>query len=63
MSDSYTKAYDYLESIAKDRHESFYEIVEDSYEYDNGLLLIVYSDSKHENEKYHICIDIDEKGE
>ena len=38
----------------------FYEIVEDSHEYDNGLLLIVYLDEKYEHEDWHICVNVDE---
>lgn len=43
------------ENVPKD----FLEIVEDSYEFENGLLLIVYEDKEHEIEKEHICIDLD----
>lgn len=39
--------------------KNFQEIVEDSYEFENGLLLIVYEDKEHEIEKEHICIDLD----
>ena len=60
MADEYEKAYAYLEQYANDCNEENYEIVEDSYEYENGLLLIVYSDEEHEHEDYHICIDIDD---
>lgn len=59
MNDKYNRAAAYLKNIlnADDKH---YEIVEDSYEYDNGLLLIVYEDAAHEIEKYHVCINVDE---
>ena len=50
---------EYLENIAKSNNEKYYEIVEDTYEYPNGLMLITYNDEKHEDEKEHICIDLD----
>ena len=56
--EKYKLAYQYLETIAKEKKIKFYEIVEDSYEYEYGLLLIVYNDENHEDENYHICIDI-----
>ena len=49
-----------LEKIVKAQHIEHYEIVEDSYEYEYGLMLIVYNDEKHEEEVYHICIDLEE---
>jgi len=59
MNSKYNRATAYLKSQlkAEDKH---YEIVEDTYEYDNGLMLIVYKDAAHEIENYHICINIDE---
>ena len=56
---NYAKGKDYLENIAKSNNEKYYEIVEDTYEYPNGLMLITYNDEKHEDEKEHICIDLD----
>ncbi len=49
----------YLEDIAKQNNIKHYEIVEDTYEYENGLCLIEYADEKHEEEIGHICIDLD----
>lgn len=57
--DNYTKGKEYLERIAKSNGEKYYEIVEDTYEYPNGLMLITYNDEAHEDEKDHICIDLD----
>lgn len=56
--DNYSKAYQYLVSLLslKDKH---YEITEDTYEYNNGLILIIYEDEAHEIEREHICVDID----
>ena len=56
---NYAKGKDYLENIAKSNNEKYYEIVEDTYEYPNGLMLITYNDEAHEDEKDHICIDLD----
>lgn len=56
---NYARGKDYLENIAKSNNEKYYEIVEDTYEYPNGLMLITYNDEKHEDEKEHICIDLD----
>lgn len=49
----------YFEDYIKKHNIKYYEVVEDSYEYENGLLLIIYKDEKHEVEDYHICIDLD----
>lgn len=54
----YKKAENYLKSFLMDG-EQHYEIVEDTYEYENGLMLIVYQDEAHEIESRHICVDID----
>lgn len=54
--EQYNRAYKYLESLTKD--EKYYEIVEDSYKYKYGLILITYYDKKHEQEKEHFCINI-----
>lgn len=56
---NYEKGLEYLENIAKEEGAKEYEIVEDTYEYPNGLMLIIYSDAEHENEVDHICIDLD----
>jgi len=53
---AYLRAYEYLRQYAG--NEEYYEIVEDSMEYENGLMLIVYFDEAHESEKYHFCVDI-----
>jgi len=56
---SYEKGYELLNQCAIQNNFNHYEIVEDNYEYENGLLLIVYYDEKHEYEVSHICIDLD----
>ena len=48
--DSLDKAKAKLEEIAKQDNEEYYEIVEDSYEFEYGLMLIVYRDDAHEEE-------------
>ena len=55
---NYDKAYKYLEEYAEEENAVYYEIVEDSYEYEHGLMLIVYSDKEHEDEEFHLCIDV-----
>ena len=50
----------YLIDIANKENAKYYEIVEDSYVYPHGLLLIVYSDELFENEIFHICVNIDD---
>ena len=39
-------------------HVPYYDLVEDSYYYDNGLCIIVYTDEERENEDYHIDFDL-----
>lgn len=58
--EKYKLAYQYLETIVKEENIKYYDIVEDSYdyEYEYGLLLIIYNDEDCEDENYHICIDI-----
>lgn len=58
MEVNYDKAYKYLEQYAKENNAEYFEIVEDSYEYEHGLMLIVYNDKEHEDEDYHVCIDV-----
>ena len=55
---NYGKAYEYLKQYAKENNAKYFEIVEDNYEYEYGLLLIVYHDKKCEHEDYHICVDV-----
>lgn len=55
---NYALAEQVLRSFLTD-DDLYYEIVEDSYEYTNGLILIIYYDDKHEYEKKHFCVDID----
>lgn len=58
---SYDKAYAYLKRAAeKDLTHPPYEIVEDTYKFENGLLLIVYKDSEHKEEDWHMCVNIDD---
>ena len=54
------KAKKQLEKIAKDNNEKYYEIVEDTYEYKNGMILIIYFDKEKTQEKEHICINLEE---
>lgn len=56
---NYNKGYEYLENIAKEDNITEYEIVEDTYEYENGLCLIEYEDKDRKDEIRHICIDLD----
>ena len=65
---AYEKGSKYLESIVDSK---WYTIIEDSYEYEYGLLLIVYNSedamrglSDVDGELYHICINLEdyEKG-
>lgn len=56
----YTKANDFLKELVRKQNEKYYEIVECSHDFDNGLMLIAYDDTNHNYEKYHICINIDE---
>lgn len=53
------KAELFLKNLAKEQNAKFYEIVEDSYEYDNGLLLIIYTDSEHKQEISHYCVNVE----
>ena len=46
-----------LQQYVNDCNLKNYEIVEDTYEYDNGIRLIVYEDADCEIENYHICIE------
>lgn len=55
---NFNNAYKYLEQYAKENNAEYFEIVEDSYEYEHGLMLIVYHDKDREDEDYHICIDV-----
>lgn len=56
---NYTYGKEWLEHIAEENNYKYFEIVEDSYEYKNGLMLIAYEDEKHEVELEHTCIDLD----
>lgn len=49
----------YLQDRAKDMGAQFWEIAEDSYEVENGLMLIIYSDEAHQHEISHTCINLD----
>lgn len=62
----YNKAKAYLEEQAKENDWKYFSIVHDSYEFDNGLLLIGYADeasmrclSSNPIELGHICVNID----
>lgn len=54
----YSKVNKQLEQYARDNNIKHYEIVEDSYEFENGLLFIAYDDENHEFEDFHFCIDV-----
>lgn len=56
---NYDIGYKYLEKIAKEDEAEYYEIVEDSYKYENGLTLIEYADKEKEHEIEVISIDLD----
>lgn len=55
----YAYGEEWLEHIAVENNYKYFEIVEDSYEYENGLVLIAYEDEKHEVEQEYTCIDLD----
>lgn len=55
---NYDKAHEYLEKYAKKNGAEHFEIVEESYEYEHGLVLIVYHDKEHQYEDYSVCIDV-----
>lgn len=58
--DNSQEAYDYLKELAQDEGYEFYDIVEDTYEYPNGLCLISYTDASQEEEIEHYCVEIRE---
>ena len=60
MEFNYDRAYKYLEKYAREHNVKYFEIVEDNYEYENGLLLIAYYDEECEYEDFHVCIDVSE---
>lgn len=53
-------AENHLLSVAKEKGALYYSIVEDSYEYENGLTLIIYKDESENVELEHICVNVDE---
>lgn len=55
----YESAYKYLVARAEQNNEKYFEIVEDTYKVENGLLLIVYSDVERTQELYNVLIDVD----
>ena len=55
---NYVEAYNYLEEFAKENNVSYYDIVEDSYCFEDGLMLIAYDDEKRTVELFHHCIDV-----
>ena len=59
MHKNYIKAEQYLIDVAEKNGWVQNEIIEDNYEYKNGLLLVGYSDDLHINEIGHVCIDMD----
>ena len=54
------RAKKYLENLAKEKRAKYYEIVEDTYKYENGLLLITYDDKEHECENGYTCVNVDD---
>ena len=54
------RAKKYLENIAKEKESKYYEIVEDTYKYINGLSLIIYEDENREYEQEIISVNVDE---
>ena len=53
---AYRLANDYLTENAE---YADYELVEDSYEYDDGYMIVYYADEAHEDEIGHTCIDLE----
>lgn len=55
----YNKAEEFLKNKVIETNEKYYEIVEDTYEYENGLTLITYYDENHEHEKDFVCVNVE----
>ena len=61
------KGWDSLSNLEKiklyeeeaERIAPYFDLVEDSYEYDNGLLFIIYNDKERTYEREHVCFDLD----
>ena len=51
-------AVEYLRREAS--NAKYYEIIEDSYKYENGLMLIVYFDEEYEHEVWHLCVNVED---
>ncbi|MBQ7673584.1 MAG: hypothetical protein IJT36_03545 [Alphaproteobacteria bacterium] len=43
-----------------EENSKYFEIVEDTYEYEDGLCLILYFDAECKKEAWHICVNVDE---
>lgn len=56
----YKKAFKTLKEYARFHKVEHYEIAEDTYEYENGAIVIFYSDKEHEHEISHYCINVDD---
>jgi len=49
-----------LREQAEEKNAAHYTIVEDSYEYENGLCLIIYKDDEEVVETEHTCVNIND---
>lgn len=49
----YGKCLDIVDKFAKSKSYKYYEVVEDNYEGEDQVLLIIYNDPDHENESSH----------
>lgn len=65
--ESYTQAVNHLKQKAKENGWEYYDIVEDDYTFDNGLLLIGYADEDSLHcrvsipiELGHICVNVND---
>lgn len=51
----YDKCLDIVDKFAKSKGYDHYEVVEDNYEGEDMVLLIIYNDPDHEEESSHYC--------
>lgn len=60
LKEKYEKAEKYFKDIIQKNNIKYYDIVEDTYKFENGLILIVYEDKEHQYEKDIFCVDVNE---
>lgn len=54
---NYNLYLDVIDKFAFSMGYKYYEVVEDNYEGEDKILLIIYSDQSHENEINHYVLD------